>query len=453
MRLEDINQKNIVMVQDHELKNYMERANQIFKTARRWAQQIRRHMVGVGYDADGNLKKDQMTRDSLLETYYLLSQEAKKRNLTWKETDIDHKMTRTSLRGIDVGDFPPITVREAVVSLSGEFVTSPKKAKCVTVRLDADEFGDSDFPDDLEKRLVEMVMDQTGLPISVHRDADGLEGPIIPVFDLVLVPRGETADERDVESLRKRLGTSVSDDRVEDGEIDEETGDNGLGADTGVLEYISKYPSEHVAWQMAPGQFDEMRRENDKMGKGIHVIYGIKGGKSKIQSVRFNPSEFTVDEAKKWLAVHGFKTSVEAASGKVEKGSVPFLKSETERIVAGAVYFGYDEATDDELDSQGDWATPEAVYKAMKSWMIKTGGQMKFMHSGNAVLTPVVENVFTTSEMIKDDTVIPKNCWYLACYIPESESGLWKAITETQEITGFSMAGRATSESEEMDEE
>ncbi len=445
MRLEDINQTNIVMVQDYELKNYLERANQIFKTARRWAQQIRRHMVGVGYDADGNLKKDQMTRDSLLETYYLLSQEAKKRNLTWKETDIDHKMTRTSLRGIDVGDFPPITVREAVVSLSGEFVTSPKKAKCVTVRLDADEFGDPDFPDDLEKKLVEMVMDQTGLPIAVHRDADGLEGPIIPVFDLVLVPRGETADERDVESLRKRLGTSVSDDRAEDGEIDEETGDNGLGADTGVLEYISKFPSEHVAWQMAPGQFDEMRRENDKMGKGIHVIYGIKGGKSKIQSVRFNLGEFTIDEAKKWLAVHGFKTNVEDAFAGVRKDrGVSFIKNEEERIVGGIIY------AINEVDSQGDYVDDsEEIWKALKSWMLK-GHPMKFMHDGQPVDTPLIECFQADCDTTKGGSHVPAGAWYISNYVPEGAEQLWEAI-KNGDIGGYSMAGKA--KSEDMDEE
>jgi hypothetical protein len=70
-------------------------------------------------------------------------------------------------------------------------------------------------------------------------------------------------------------------------------------------EYISKpYPNEHAARVHSPERYDYLRRTNDKFGNGIHVIFGIVGGKSEIQAIRFSTASFSVDEAKAWLKEH-----------------------------------------------------------------------------------------------------------------------------------------------------
>lgn len=88
--------------------------------------------------------------------------------------------------------------------------------------------------------------------------------------------------------------------------------------DYGELIELKPFPNEHAARQNEPSKYVRFRRQNGKGGPGIDFIYGITSdGKVEIQSIRFSADKFTVAEAKKWLEDHGFKTTVEAASGKV----------------------------------------------------------------------------------------------------------------------------------------
>ena len=68
------------------------------------------------------------------------------------------------------------------------------------------------------------------------------------------------------------------------------------------------YPRDHAARLRDPAKYAGIRRENDKFGKGIHAIWGIrKDGKVELQAIRFSASRFTADEARKWLADHGYR--------------------------------------------------------------------------------------------------------------------------------------------------
>lgn len=79
-------------------------------------------------------------------------------------------------------------------------------------------------------------------------------------------------------------------------------------------------PAEHTARQAEPSQFTALRRKNNAFGPGISVIYGIKDGKTVVQSLRFAKDKFTPEQARKWLAEHDYKTGVEAArEDEVEK--------------------------------------------------------------------------------------------------------------------------------------
>jgi len=77
------------------------------------------------------------------------------------------------------------------------------------------------------------------------------------------------------------------------------------------------FPNEHAARQKEPGQFDKFRRGRPKgFPKGVSAIFGIKGGKSDIQSIRFASSQWTPKRAKEWLKSNGFKTGLEEATKK-----------------------------------------------------------------------------------------------------------------------------------------
>ncbi len=66
------------------------------------------------------------------------------------------------------------------------------------------------------------------------------------------------------------------------------------------------YPNEHAARLKDPDQFVRVRRENDKFGEGIDVIWGIKEEDGEehtdIQAIRFDKDKFTPTQAKEWLA-------------------------------------------------------------------------------------------------------------------------------------------------------
>jgi hypothetical protein len=77
------------------------------------------------------------------------------------------------------------------------------------------------------------------------------------------------------------------------------------------------YPNEHAARQNNPNKYFKFKRENNALGRGIHVIWGIYvvNGKERveIQSIRFSASLFSVNEAREWLKSHGYKTNIEPA--------------------------------------------------------------------------------------------------------------------------------------------
>ena len=77
------------------------------------------------------------------------------------------------------------------------------------------------------------------------------------------------------------------------------------------------YPNEHAARQLNPDQFKSFSRISENFPKGISAIIGVlPNGKKKIQSFRFNRRYWTVEQAKRWLKKHDYKTNIEAATGK-----------------------------------------------------------------------------------------------------------------------------------------
>jgi len=83
---------------------------------------------------------------------------------------------------------------------------------------------------------------------------------------------------------------------------------------------MKPFPNEHACRQTNPDQYKRFRRQNDRFGKGIHAIFGVKETDGKetveLQSIRFSKDKFTAQQARKWVSDHNYTCKpFEAASG------------------------------------------------------------------------------------------------------------------------------------------
>lgn len=76
------------------------------------------------------------------------------------------------------------------------------------------------------------------------------------------------------------------------------------------------YPNEYAARIHEPGKYKEFRREKNKFGSGIDVIWGVTSeGKTEVQTIRFNKEKFSSEEVHSWLTKHNYTPlKVEAPS-------------------------------------------------------------------------------------------------------------------------------------------
>lgn len=70
---------------------------------------------------------------------------------------------------------------------------------------------------------------------------------------------------------------------------------------------LKPYPNEHACRILSPDGFDEIRRENNRFGDGIHALWGIKTNEPvKLQALRFDKTKFTPTQAKTWCSEHDY---------------------------------------------------------------------------------------------------------------------------------------------------
>lgn len=97
---------------------------------------------------------------------------------------------------------------------------------------------------------------------------------------------------------------------------------DGVSLGIGLVDMEGKpYPNEHACRIKSPTGYKRIRRNNDKFGKGIHAIWGIKDDNSvELQAIRFSKSKFTAKEARQWCKDHDYKCKpFEAATEKCEQ--------------------------------------------------------------------------------------------------------------------------------------
>lgn len=83
---------------------------------------------------------------------------------------------------------------------------------------------------------------------------------------------------------------------------------------------LKPFPNYHAARQRSPEDFEtgSFKYLKDRGGTGIDFIVGkLKGQDSlTLQSIRFDASKFSVEQAKKWLEDYNYKTDIEPATEK-----------------------------------------------------------------------------------------------------------------------------------------
>jgi hypothetical protein len=68
------------------------------------------------------------------------------------------------------------------------------------------------------------------------------------------------------------------------------------------------YLTEHAVRLEPPSKYERFRRENDKFGEGIDVIWGITAdGKVELQALRFDAKRYSIEDVRKWLKEHGYE--------------------------------------------------------------------------------------------------------------------------------------------------
>lgn len=90
------------------------------------------------------------------------------------------------------------------------------------------------------------------------------------------------------------------------------------------------FPNEHAVRLKDPGDFKRFRRQKNKGGSGVDFIFGITPeGKTELQAIRFAKNNFTVEQAKAWLAEHKMSVKMfEPAVEKKEDSSAEYILDE-----------------------------------------------------------------------------------------------------------------------------
>lgn len=93
------------------------------------------------------------------------------------------------------------------------------------------------------------------------------------------------------------------------------------------------------ARQEEPTKFKDFRYSKNKFGKGIDAVFGIKrlvgekGGKTELQSIRFDKDTFSKEQAKEWLKKNNFKMVLEEVKEIIKEEVLNYRKKPTEHEV------------------------------------------------------------------------------------------------------------------------
>lgn len=216
------------------------------------------------------------------------------------------------------------------------------------------------------------------------------------------------------------------------------------------------FPNEHAARQNDPKKYKRFRRQNNKFGVGIHAIFGItQDNKAEVQSIRFDSSKFSEEQARKWLKNHKYKTGLEVATKKSEELSEWCVVTDdvlTEVDVCkvdmeNRCIFGWASVIEKEgesvIDSQGDIIEEEELEKAVYEYMLESR-EAGDNHTVTEGVGKIIESIVFTKEkqeMLNID--LGKVGWFVGFAIDNEET--LSKIKDNLYLS-FSIGGSATRE-------
>lgn len=84
------------------------------------------------------------------------------------------------------------------------------------------------------------------------------------------------------------------------------------------------YIKEHAVRLRSPDRFERFRRENDALGDGIDVIWGIDAdGKAHMQALRFDAERYNPEQVREWLRKHKMHGDLEPARAEMTADAEP----------------------------------------------------------------------------------------------------------------------------------
>jgi len=207
------------------------------------------------------------------------------------------------------------------------------------------------------------------------------------------------------------------------------------------------FPNEHAARQADPKQFSSFRRKPMKGEKGISIIFGLKDGKSEIQSLRFDRKQWTPRSAKKWLRDHSFKTAGFEPAGEespVDKWqkTISIEKIDQEQqLVFGWLYVCKTQDGDKVVDHSGETIAIDELEKATYNFALKSR-QAGQMHERIGIGRLVEVCVFTPEKreaMRIPEGIVPDGAW-VGFKIDDPEA--WEGV-KSGRFKMFSLGGKA----------
>jgi len=117
------------------------------------------------------------------------------------------------------------------------------------------------------------------------------------------------------------------------------------------------YPNEHAFRLVEPDNFIRFRRENNKLGSGIDVIWGVpKQGAVEIQAIRFKVDEHTYKDAKKWIKAHGYEPILSEKAGAMSNPVAQHIKIEVAAtaVLSQETLDSYEDIYENNLDYFGE---------------------------------------------------------------------------------------------------
>lgn len=451
MRIEHMTSDNIKEVPDVELRNLKFKFINIYD----------RHFVDPEI-----MKAVGLNREIFFDKYTILKMEMRKRSVTHLEgvaldKEIDPRIFQKSVWGIDIPSLGSKMIVRSYISLSGAFIKSPALVKNIEVVIRNLEKNKDER---LEKYLTMIIKTHMGKTPVFKYSPPGPDSSYMPLFDLVLRPRGEAKKQKPLAKIKltkkvtltkKTIPISKPEEnetiRIPVGPECEVTATITISADEGIKAlYCGKvkkirtylFDKKVKAWTMASARA-WIKEQSAKTEKALGEGRGVGGPRQGVGGAELCvcPKCGYEEEHERGTPCAEFECPECGTTmvGKAQKGAILKISKidKKQQIVGGVVY------EPDEVDTQGDYTDKKEIEKAMYRFMEKYATNTKRIrinHQGKKLFFPIIECFIPDHDTMKGDQLLKAGTWWLMIKVPDNK--IWKDI-EDGKILGFSMGGKA----------